>query len=380
MQFLAIDSSGQDAFISLSAYAQERNIPFPVLKDFDQQVADDFGASRTPESFLLDAGRVIRYRGRIDDQYGVGFSRIKPTSRDLAGLLTNCWPASRLASHGPSWRGVHQRFQNRRAGTKVTYARDVAAIIQKRCQECHRPGEIGPFSFLTYEDAAKRTSRIREAVLEERMPPWHADPRYGHFANDRRLSQDERDTFWRGSTRVPQKAMTKTCRPRQVHPEGWKIGEPDKVFAMAREFRCRPAACSIISDSSWTPASRTMCGSRRPNAARAIGRWSIISLVYILAPGQRDPYDAGRHGADAGGLGARRYAGGCMRPTRQGAFTAGSKLLFEVHYTPNGTEQTDRSSVGIRFAKTPPANAVEMNILANMFFRVPPGAADTRAR
>ena len=72
----------------------------------------------------------------------------------------------------------------------MTYAKDVAPLIQKRCQECHRPGEIGPFSLLTYEDAKKRTSRIREAVLEERMPPWHADPRYGHFANDRRLSQD----------------------------------------------------------------------------------------------------------------------------------------------------------------------------------------------
>ncbi len=87
VQFLAIDSSGQDAFVNVSAYAQERNIPFPVLKDFDQQVADDFGASRTPEVFVLDAGRVIRYRGRIDDQYGVGVSRDKPASRDLARAL-----------------------------------------------------------------------------------------------------------------------------------------------------------------------------------------------------------------------------------------------------------------------------------------------------
>ena len=69
VQFLAIDSSSQDSFVSVSAFAQERDIPFPVLKDFDQQVADDFGARRTPEAFMLDANRVIRYHGRIDDQY-----------------------------------------------------------------------------------------------------------------------------------------------------------------------------------------------------------------------------------------------------------------------------------------------------------------------
>ncbi len=87
VQFLAINSSSQDSFVSVSAHAQERGVPFPVLKDFDQQVADAFGARRTPEAFLLDANRVIRYHGRIDDQYGVGFRRDKPTRRDLKEAL-----------------------------------------------------------------------------------------------------------------------------------------------------------------------------------------------------------------------------------------------------------------------------------------------------
>ena len=83
MQFLAINSSGQDSFTRVSAHAQEHDVPFPVLKDFDQKVADAFGAQRTPETFLLDADRVIRYHGRIDDQYGVGVRREKPARRDL---------------------------------------------------------------------------------------------------------------------------------------------------------------------------------------------------------------------------------------------------------------------------------------------------------
>ena len=92
--------------------------------------------------------------------------------------------------------------------------------MQKRCQECHRPGEIGPFSLLNYDDVQKRTSRIREAVLEERMPPWHADPRFGHFANDRRLSQDERDTLlaWidQGAPRGRQGPAAPVARSRRA--------------------------------------------------------------------------------------------------------------------------------------------------------------------
>ena len=87
VQFLAINSSRQDSFASVSAHAQERGVPFPVLKDFDQSVADAFGAKRTPEVFLLDAGRAIRYHGRIDDQYGVGARRDKPTRSDLKEAL-----------------------------------------------------------------------------------------------------------------------------------------------------------------------------------------------------------------------------------------------------------------------------------------------------
>ena len=87
VQFLAINSSRQDTFTMVSAHAQERGVPFPVLKDFDQSVADTFGATRTPEVFLLDAGRAIRYRGRIDDQYGVGARRDKPARSDLKAAL-----------------------------------------------------------------------------------------------------------------------------------------------------------------------------------------------------------------------------------------------------------------------------------------------------
>src|SRR5207248_11797665 len=149
VQFLAVNSSNQDTFVSVSAHAQERDVPFPVLKDFDQQVADSFGARRTPEAFVLDAGRVVRYHGRIDDQYGVGFRREKPTRHDLKEALDELLagkPVSVLRTEPAGC--VIERARKPRAAGEVTYAKHVAPIVQRHCQECHRPGEIGPFPLM----------------------------------------------------------------------------------------------------------------------------------------------------------------------------------------------------------------------------------------
>ncbi len=81
------------------------------------------------------------------------------------------------------------------AGPRVTFYKDVLPILEQRCQECHRPGEIAPMSFLTYADTRPWAKSIREAVLTRKMPPWLADPKYGHFANDRSLSQTQIDTL-----------------------------------------------------------------------------------------------------------------------------------------------------------------------------------------
>jgi mono/diheme cytochrome c family protein len=93
----------------------------------------------------------------------------------------------------------------------VTYNKDVLPIMQKNCQSCHRPGEIGPSSFLTYQSTRPWAKAIREAVLTKKMPPWFADPRFGHFANDRRLNESDIKTLvaW---VDAGAKAIRKTCR------------------------------------------------------------------------------------------------------------------------------------------------------------------------
>src|SRR5262249_46221442 len=115
-------------------------------------------------------------------------------------------------------------------------AADVAPVVQARCQRCHRPGEVGPFPLLTYDDAREHAAMIREVVDNRRMPPWHADPRFGRFQNDRSLTARERATLiaWPAQG-APLGDPARLPRPR-TFPEGWTIGTPDAIFELPEPY------------------------------------------------------------------------------------------------------------------------------------------------
>src|SRR5262249_40934670 len=155
-------------------------------------VADDFGALRTPEVFVLSPAGKILYQGRIDDQFGIGYKRKEPTRRDLAVALEEVLGGKAVSVPSTAVSGcLIARARKPKAGGKVTYARHVSRILQKSCQECHRPRQVGPMSLLSYEDAVAWSGTIKEVVEEGRMPPWHADPKHGKFRNDRSLSRED---------------------------------------------------------------------------------------------------------------------------------------------------------------------------------------------
>src|SRR5215470_659435 len=81
------------------------------------------------------------------------------------------------------------------AQTKPTFTKDVAPVLQRNCQTCHRPGQAAPFSMLTYEQVRPWAKAIKEAVIQRKMPPWFADPQFGHFANNPSLAKAEIDTL-----------------------------------------------------------------------------------------------------------------------------------------------------------------------------------------
>ena len=79
--------------------------------------------------------------------------------------------------------------------TPVTFHKDIEPVLQAKCQECHRAGEIAPMSFMSYDQVRPWAKAIKSSVLARKMPPWYADPHYGKFSNDMSLSQAQIDTL-----------------------------------------------------------------------------------------------------------------------------------------------------------------------------------------
>ena len=234
--FIAINANAQDGRERVATHARQHAIPFPVVKDAGNKVADQLGARRTPEAFLVDSSGVIRYQGRIDDQFGIGYARPgKPTRRDLAVALDEILEKKAVSKARTEAAGCYiGRVAKPKADGRITYAKHISRILRKNCQECHRPGQIGPMSLMNFDDALAWSDTIREVVSEGRMPPWYADPRYGKFRNDRRLSREDRDTLLAWIDHGTPRGDDKDLPPPRRFPEGWRIGKPDLVIRMPR--------------------------------------------------------------------------------------------------------------------------------------------------
>jgi peroxiredoxin len=380
-EFLAINSNVQDTLERTANHAKKNAIPFPVLKDAGNKIADQFGVRRTPEAFVLDSSHTIVYHGRIDDQFGVGYQRPKPTRRDLAVAIDEVLSGKKVTLASTEVSGcILGRAGELKADGAVTYSKQISRLVQKNCQECHRPNHIGPMALLTYDDVAAWSGMIREVVSDKRMPPWHADPRFGHFANNRSLPKEDRDMLlaWidQGCPKGDKKDLPE---PRQF-VEGWRIGQPDMVVSMPSEFTV-PATVSGngvpykyftvdpgFKEDRWIERAEAKAG-----AADVVHH----IIVFISPPGEK-PMPGG---AGAGRRGMRLLVGTApgdmpliLEPGQAKKVPAGSSLIFQMHYTPNGKEQKDKSCVGLVFAKEPPRYQVLTVGVSNQRLSIPAGA------
>ncbi len=379
--FVGIDSNRQDSIAELAHYARVHNIEFPVLKDAGNVIADQFGAVRTPEVFLLDENRVVRYWGRIDDQYGfgegfVGYQREQPEARDLAAAIVELAAGKSVSNPVVASQGCYiGRMKEPVADSEITYSNHIAKIFNDNCVFCHREGQIGPFALTSYEESVGWADMIREVTNDRRMPPWHADPAVGHFANDARLSEEELTLINQWVDNGAPEGNPNDLPPAPQFASGWQIPEPDFVIKMADVPYEVPATGTVeyqrfvvdpgFTEDKWVQAMECVPGN--PAVVHHI-------IVYLVPPGVTPSGQAGRLrsnwlGAFAPGLRPQVLEEGLGRYIQ-----AGSKLLFEMHYTPNGTAQTDLSYVGFKWAdpKTVKKEVAVQNA-GNFTFKIPPG-------
>ena len=152
----------------------------------------------------------------------------------------------------------------------VTFNKDVLPILQKNCQTCHRPGEIGPMSFLTYETTRPWAKAIKEAVLTRKMPPWFADPDVGHFANERMLDDADIHTLVEWADRNAPEGTSK-ARPNPTRTEGWNI-KPDVVYTMPKPYTIPANGFFVVGNPGVANVGVTFPSGELQNGADAVAR------------------------------------------------------------------------------------------------------------
>jgi hypothetical protein len=286
------------------------------------------------------------------------------------------------------------------AAPAPTFHKDVLPILQERCQECHREGEIGPMPLMSYQQARPWAKAIREVVRTKKMPPWFADPAHGKFSNDRSMSPSEVATLaaW-ADAGAPEGDAKQAPAPRSW-PTGWGIAKPDLVVSMPSAFDV-PAQGKvdyqyIVLPTGLTEDKWVQIAEARPSARSVVHH----VVVYIREPGSKwlrgeaqpgIPYvpprttPDGKPRSDIGGGGSdilTIYTPGnipdTFRPGQAKLIKAGSDLVFQMHYTANNKAASDKTSVGVIFAKEPPKERVLTLALANDRLVIPPGAPNHR--
>ena len=272
----------------------------------------------------------------------------------------------------------------------ITFHKDVEPILQNHCQECHRQGEIAPFSLMTYEQTRPWAKSIKGAVLTKKMPPWFGDPSIGHFSNDRSLSKAEIDTLSAWVDGGAREGDAKDAPASRAFVDGWNIPKPDMVIAMRDPFPI-PAKADVPYQYIVIPTGFTEDKWIKMAEGRPSNRSVVHHIVaFIREPGNKwlrvaKPYEP--YVPPANRQMENTFGGGCdilmiytpgMVPEvwRTGLakrIPAGSDLVLQIHYTANGTETTDQTQIGLVFAKEPPADRVMTIGAFNSGFHIPPG-------
>ena len=375
VRFIGVNSNSQDSPKEVAAFVKDYGIRFPILKDPGNKVADQFEARFMAEVFVLDHRLAIRYRGRVDDQYLPGVAHGQATRHDLRNALEELLAGKKVTVSKTETTGCAiGRVKKPQANSEFTFCKQVSRILNQHCVECHRPGEIGPFSLTDYDEVTGWGDTILETVNSGRMPPWNANPQYGHFQNAHVLPEMDKQILrdWVKSG-MPYGEKSDLPPPHE-YSSGWQLArEPDLVLPMRERPFHIPATGTVeyqyfvvdphFEEDRWVSASQIIPGNR-PTVHHCI--------VFVRPPDGSTVRGVGYLTGYVPGQRSFKLPDGAARRV-----PAGSKFVFQMHYTPNGVAQDDLTRVGMTFV---PESAVTHEVLTllgiDQEFEIPPHVAD----
>ncbi len=357
------------------------------IRDTKDEFARALDARTTTEAFVLDAARTLVYRGAVDDQYGLGYSLDSPRRTYLADALEAVLAGRTPEIAATSAPGCELLFDGADAAeslVEATYHNRISRILQANCLECHRSDGLAPFSLETFEHVKDYAGMIRSVVERRVMPPWFAaaDDTEGEseapemtstrWSNDRSLSEADRSDLlaWIKSG-LPPGDPADAPLPRQ-YPAEWMIGTPDLVVQTPEPISIKATGRmpyrhvrveTDFAEDRWVQAIEIQPTDR-----------AVVHhvLVFVQQRGETRPEIDERSGFFAAyvpGNSYQRYPQGFAKK-----LPAGASLIFQLHYTPNGTATSDQTRLGIVFADQSPLHVVRNVGIANVRLSIPPHA------
>ena len=376
-KFVLIAPTATDTPEELRTALKNAGVMAPCVPDLNGAISRTLGATSTTDVFVVDGARTIVYRGAVDDQYGLGYSLEAPRKRFLANAV-NALLAGQLpdvqATEAPGC--VLDLSAAAPIATNATYHNRISRILQANCQECHRGGGVAPFPLETYEQVTAKAGMIRRMVDKDLMPPWGAAPAVsGHspWMNDRSLAPQEKTDLLAWLNADKPAGDPKDAPIARTWPGEWKIGTPDAVVQIPQPIEVKATGTmpyQYASVETTYPEDRWVRGLEVQPTAR-----DVVHHVLIFA--QEKGEKPGRGGDGLGGFFAA-YVPGSDSVVYPGGFAkklpAGARLVFQIHYTPNGTAVNDQVRMGMLFSPEPPEHEVQVIGIADTRLSIPPGA------
>ena len=381
--FWLLDSNPQDERASMAQELSQLGLDLPVLEDRSQLVAAALGLGQTGEAVCIGTTNwTTFYHGAINRALADPQHRSRGPADYLDNALAKFLAGKPVAPNRTIAKGtpIHLALAASAGAKAISYTEEVAPILEKSCVPCHSPGNIGPFAMSSYAKVKTRASMIHEVLLTQRMPPWHADPHYGTFVNERGLSPEQAQTLERWVEQGAPRGTGEDPLAAHAPPPAaeWPLGKPDFIakFPRAQEIAASGvfdyryiAVPSPIHSNAWLRAAVVKPGNRK-----------VVHHILVLLATPQELQNRRLRQGNAGGIDGyfSAYVPGYEAvpyPENSGKLLpAGSLLVFQVHYTATGKPETDLSELGLYLSKEKPALELKTRSAFNARFTIPPGA------
>lgn len=374
---ILVNPYASETSAEIAAQLKTANYTGIYVHDKDLTLCRALQARTTTETFLLDNTRTLLYRGALDDQYGTNYNRESPQQNYLRNAVRDFLGGRPIATPATSAPGCELDLGPKsETKTVVTYYGDVARILQQNCVSCHHGGGIGPFALDSLIGVKDRTKAIRRVVSQGLMPPWFAAPgpagTPNPWANDCSLSErDKVDLLaWIDSANRPLGNVADAPH-RLTYASEWTIGTPDLIIPLSKSYDIkatgfmpyqRDVVQTTLTEDKWVNAFEILPSSR-----------DVVHhvIVQVHEKNEKIAESESYWAAYVPGNGAHTFPEGFARK-----LPAGSRISFQIHYTPNGTATKERLRMGLVFAKTTPKYEMRTIAVTNLFLKIPPNEAN----